>query len=174
MTVEPVSKKYQVYLRKYDIAHAMSKEMISNIAGFKVDGVWHTSIEVHDKEYFMGVGIECVEPGQCNRYGVLVDRMLLGETECDPETLKAFIEDHKDDMWAPQTYHMLDHNCNHFTDYLAKFLTSNGIPVEILELSEKAKTNPMFVQFYKQNQKQFHSSINSARGGLDNLSKKFK
>lgn len=156
-------KTYQVFMRQYDIAHRMNKEMLSKFIGFKVDGIWHTSIEVHETEYFMGNGIEVVQPGTCSRYGPMVNRILLGETECDPKILKEFIDDHKDTMWAIDTYHMLDHNCNHFSDYLANFLVQKGIPGEILELSEKAKSNPMFLQFYNQNSREIHRNINNSR-----------
>ncbi|OQS55569.1 desi1 [Ecytonucleospora hepatopenaei] len=156
-------KKYTVHLRKYDVSHKMNKEILSKMVGFKVDGIWHTSIEIHETEYFMGNGIEMAVPGTVDRYGILVERTLIGETECSPETLQEFIDDHKDTMWAPETYHLLDHNCNHFTDYLSNFLVQKGIPSDILELSEKVKANPAISQIYTQNMKGFHKFINETR-----------
>lgn len=157
-------KKYKVYMRKYDIGHRMDKQMLSQIAGFQIDGIWHTSIEIHDREYFMGSGIEECEPGTCKRYGLMVDRVFIGETDCDPTTLREFIEDHKDSMWSPETYNLLEHNCNHFSDYMSNFLVGEGIPADILELAEKAKKNPMFLQLYSANQKGFHAMINENKG----------
>ena len=152
--------KYKVYLRRYDIAHKMNKDMLSQIAGFKIDGIWHTAIEIHETEYFYGNGIEQCEPGTCARYGPLVERTLIGETECSPDLLKEFIEDQKVEFFSKESYHLLDHNCNHFADYLSNFLVQKGIPPFILKLSEDCKKNPIFCQFYTQNAKSIHSFVN--------------
>lgn len=40
-------------------------------------------------------------------------------------------------------YSLLEHNCNNFSDYLAKFLTGKGIPSYILELPQRVKQSPI-------------------------------
>lgn len=75
--------------------------------------------------------------GSVTSYGSLVRKAVLGYTECTMESLSEFIEHHNETIWAPETYHILNHNCNHFTDYLANFLLGTGIPPEYIELSER-------------------------------------
>lgn len=33
--------------------------------------------------------------------------------------------------WSMETYHVFEHNCNHFTDACADFLLGHGIPKDI-------------------------------------------
>ena len=39
--------------------------------------------------------------------------------------------------FSSEKYHLLDHNCNHFTDELAMFLTGSGIPAHIKDLPQE-------------------------------------
>ena len=41
------------------MASLMSKQLI----GKQIDGIWHTGIVIHNKEYYFGMGIGCEPPG---------------------------------------------------------------------------------------------------------------
>ena len=57
----------------------------------------------------------------------------MGETEVPEETIDSFIVENND-RFSEETYDLLKHNCNNFSDELVFFLTSNHIPAEILDL----------------------------------------
>lgn len=40
-------------------------------------------------------------------------------------------------VYRPETYHLLDHNCNTFSNEVAQFLTGKGIPSHITNLPQE-------------------------------------
>lgn len=155
--------EYEVYLRKYDLAHNLNKNYISEMFKINVlDGIWHTSIEIYDTEYFFGHGIKSCIPGKCNSYGKYVSRELIGKTRCNPDLFKELLNEWSKEEWAPHTYHLLNHNCNHFSDYLSKFLLGKGIPADILKQAEDAK-NSNISQLLEANINIFNEFINGPK-----------
>lgn len=45
--------------------------------------------------------------------------------------------------FTPQTYNVLEHNCNNFTDECAQLLIGEGIPSEIVDLPKTFMNTPM-------------------------------
>ncbi|KAG8761278.1 hypothetical protein FRC14_005565 [Serendipita sp. 396] len=97
-----------------------------------IDGIWHTSIVVHDKEIWFGNGITMATPGTCH-LGPPHQIMALGTTQIDQSTLEVFLEEIKE-YYAAEQYHLLGFNCNSFTNLCAQFLTGNSIPDTIRDL----------------------------------------
>jgi hypothetical protein len=45
--------------------------------------------------------------------------------------------------FTQETYHVLKHNCNNFTDECAKFLLGEGIPSDIIDLPKVFMNTPL-------------------------------
>ena len=60
-------------------------------------------------------------------YGEPVDTVELGTTQIPRALFHEFIISVRD-RFAPETYHILENNCNTFSDEAARFLTGKGIP----------------------------------------------
>lgn len=136
----------EVFLRIYDLSRGMATVMSESILGFKLDGIWHTSIELFGNEYFFQSGLFYQRAGSTH-YEPYVERVSLGRTDCSRDTLHEFIELSRS-TWTPAAYHLFENNCNNFSDSLAVFLLEKGIPRHILELPEKVKASPFFKNFF--------------------------
>lgn len=51
-------------------------------------------------------------------------------TEIPQEVFQEYMGD-LHGIWTPEAYSLFDNNCNHFTDEVANFLVSAGIPVSL-------------------------------------------
>ena len=125
----------------------MSKALV----GKQIDGVWHTGIVIYGKEFYYGGGISHDAPaatpfgkyrtGEVNQLinafisiiGQPTKVMDLGETEVPEELFMELLEDIAPRFNA-STYDVLKHNCNNFTDEVAKLVLGEGIPSDIVDL----------------------------------------
>ncbi len=48
----------RVHLLVYDLTKGMAAMMSQGILGQKIDGVWHSGVQVFDREYYFGGGIQ--------------------------------------------------------------------------------------------------------------------
>ena len=115
----PIASEVSLYV--YDLSRGFAKRMSQTLLGKQIDGVWHTSIVVFGKEFFYGGGIQSGEPGQ-TPYGTPVERVSLGETTKNLDHLLKFFEV-RSQKFSPSGYHLLDNNCNHFSNECSVFLT---------------------------------------------------
>lgn len=54
----------------------------------------------------------------------------LGETSVDSDTLWELVDSMRE-RYTAEAYHLLQFNCNNFSDELAEILTGRGIPAHI-------------------------------------------
>ena len=139
----------EVFLRIYDISNGAAKMFSRQLLGFEVDGVWHTAIEMFGNEYFFQNGVLC-QPAGKTAFGACVERISLGHSAIDIESLHVFIEDSRQ-LWTPESYDLFDNNCNNYTNFLANFLLSKNIPSHILELPGRVKDSPFYHMFFNKN-----------------------
>lgn len=130
-----------VKLRIYDLSHGMMKQM-SSMWGHSIEGIWHTAVEVFQKEYYFGRGIICVVPGN-TPYGVPVETVVLGTTMLDEDVFNEYIESVRS-RYNAETYNLMLNNCNHFSNEMTMFLCSKEIPQHILNLPEIVMSSPMY------------------------------
>jgi len=136
-------EKVLVYL--YDLSHGMAKNLSMGFLGKQIDGIWHTGIVVYGYEYYYGGGIQAGIPGQTIA-GTPTQVIDMGETSVSQAAFHEFLRgiSHR---FTPETYSLLKHNCNNFTDECSKFLTSTPIPPHITGLPEEALNTPMGMMF---------------------------
>ena len=137
-------KKEIVKLRVYDLSNGLAKQIAPSL-GFNIEGVWHTSVEIFEKEYYFQDGIISVHPGSTH-YGIPLKILKIGETRLTFDIFDDYIESigHK---YNGSTYNLMLNNCNHFSNDATLFLCSKAIPEYILNLPEIVMSSPAYHAF---------------------------
>ena len=130
-----------VQLYVYDLTRGMAAQFSPMLLGTHVEGVWHTGLVVGKTEFYFSAGIKRA-PAGTTPFGVPTKVLPLGHTELPMEILEDYLEDIQP-RFTPATYHLLHHNCNHFTHELASFLLGTGIPVDIVRQHERILNSPL-------------------------------
>jgi hypothetical protein len=105
-------------------------------------------IVVFGYEYFFGGGIQKLRPEMVpTHFGAHPIRsIVLGNTSKSQRTFEEFLEGIRPRFTA-ETYNLLHHNCNNFSDECAKFLLGRGIPQEILDVPRTVLSTPLGQMF---------------------------
>lgn len=134
-----------VVLYVYDLSRGMAAALSPSLLGQRIDGIWHTGLVVFGHEYYYGGGVQYALPAQ-TMAGVPQYRLLLGRTARTQAQFHAFLRsiEHR---FRPESYSLLKHNCNNFSDEAASFLLprddGRGIPKWITGLPEEALSTPL-------------------------------
>eukprot|EP01064_Diplonema_japonicum_P013163 TRINITY_DN2058_c0_g1_i2.p1 TRINITY_DN2058_c0_g1~~TRINITY_DN2058_c0_g1_i2.p1 ORF type:complete len:829 (+),score=178.89 TRINITY_DN2058_c0_g1_i2:95-2581(+) len=128
-----------VTLHIYDLTRGMMKRHRDKIFGEDVNGMWHTGVCVYGREYFFEGGITSVPSGR-SRFGKPKGpynrREVIGYTDLLKPEFEKWVRAREKERYGKLGYHLVDKNCNHFTDEAVKFLTGKSIPEEILKLPQ--------------------------------------
>ncbi|MCQ2819217.1 MAG: hypothetical protein MJ252_18295 [archaeon] len=130
-----------VIVYQYDLSMGMASGLARSFLGINVEGIWHTSVVFKGQEYFYGGGIGIGNPKQ-TPYGIPVKELNYGITNKTKEEFKSYI-DSIFNNYTIQTYNVLNHNCNHFTDDALFFLTGKHLPDSILKQHETLLNTPL-------------------------------
>ncbi|RPD62239.1 DUF862-domain-containing protein [Lentinus tigrinus ALCF2SS1-7] len=130
--------KVQLYV--YDLSNGLAKQLSRQLTGRQIDGIWHTSVVVFGKEVFYGQGISIVKPGQ-SHHGQPLQILDMGETSLDEQTFDEYLDEIRDHYTADK-YHLLEFNCNSFTNDCIGFLTGGSIPSWISDLPSDFLSTP--------------------------------
>lgn len=104
----------KVVLALYDITNGLAKSMSMMIIGHQVDAVYHSSLIVYGRQYYFGGGI-CWDPPEQTPYGKPIQKIEMGETEIPKQIFEDYLKD-LGPKYSAEKYHLIDHNCNNFTD----------------------------------------------------------
>ncbi|KAL1722832.1 PPPDE putative peptidase domain-containing protein [Schizophyllum commune] len=129
-----------VKLYVYDLSNGLAKQLSLQLTGKQIDGIWHTSVVVFGKEIFYGQGISITQPGR-SHHGQPLEVIDMGETAIDEETFNEYLEEMRQHYTADK-YHLLDFNCNSFTNDVIGFLTGGSIPERIRDLPSDFLSTP--------------------------------
>eukprot|EP00026_Physarum_polycephalum_P020049 Phypoly_transcript_22392.p1 GENE.Phypoly_transcript_22392~~Phypoly_transcript_22392.p1 ORF type:complete len:198 (-),score=26.28 Phypoly_transcript_22392:20-586(-) len=148
--------EYIVKLNVYDVTQGMVKQMSKAFVGQQIDGIWHSSLVVYGKEYnFLGQISNTPLEG---RYGPPIEVITLGTTTKTQRMFEEFLDTlHGRYM---ETYHLLDSNCNHFSNDCSQFLVDKGIPPHINGIPEGVLDTPFGQTILKPMIEQFFSAQN--------------
>eukprot|EP00730_Choanoeca_flexa_P001645 TRINITY_DN10723_c0_g2_i3.p1 TRINITY_DN10723_c0_g2~~TRINITY_DN10723_c0_g2_i3.p1 ORF type:complete len:158 (+),score=21.86 TRINITY_DN10723_c0_g2_i3:109-582(+) len=143
----------RVKLCLYDISGGMARAMSMSLIGKQIDAIWHTSVIAYGQEYFFGGGIQKTLP-YATPAGRPMEEMDYGTTEVPQWLFEEHLEGLKSEFHAG-TYHLLNKNCNHFTEEALSFLTGkelpdkvSGLPREFLSTPLGQMLTPMIDQFF--------------------------
>ncbi|KAK4537936.1 hypothetical protein CDCA_CDCA15G3961 [Cyanidium caldarium] len=133
--------RHRVILHVYDLSGGLAAQFSTMLLGKRIEAVYHTGVVVYGREYYFGGGIQSAPPGG-TVYGRPVRAVDMGETGVSVETFRDFLQGIRG-RYQLRTYHLLDRNCNHFSDEVCQFLVGRHIPQEIRDLPEEAMNSPL-------------------------------
>ena len=114
-----------IYLNIYDLHGSNS------LFGHLGLGLYHTGVEIADKEYsFSNQGIARTNP-QLPEFGVFKEKIKIGTFNLDMEFLASTLASLAATDFSPNTYNIITKNCNHFSNALCISLCGVGIPTWI-------------------------------------------
>jgi len=129
-------RKTVVQLYKYDLSNGKAWWLSPLLLGQHFEGIWHTGIVVHGKEYWFGGNIFETPPAT-SPFGQPAQIVELPEfTMRTREDLWNFISRELASEFTKANYDVLTHNCNHFSDAVSVFLLSEHIPDDVLKQPE--------------------------------------
>lgn len=73
---------------------------------------------------------------QLTPYGTPINIIEYGETEIPKEAFEDFLKE-IDTKYSFEKYHILENNCNHFTNEICEFLTGRSLPDNVLKQHEQ-------------------------------------
>ena len=82
-------------------------------------------------EIFYGQGIAVVSPPGTTHHGRPRKVLPMGTTNVDKKTLMEYVQGLRE-VYTAEKYHLLEYNCNTFTNEVVGFLTGGRIPEDIL------------------------------------------
>ncbi|KAK9530695.1 hypothetical protein VZT92_012183 [Zoarces viviparus] len=133
---------YPVKLYIYDMSRGMARQLSPLMLGRQLDGIWHTAIVVHGKEFFfVGEGINNCPPGgtPLGNPDSIVD---LGSTEVPADIFMEYLFSLAESSYSGDKYNLFEHNCNTFSNEVAQFLTGQKIPSYITDLPSEVLSTP--------------------------------
>lgn len=101
----------------------------------------HTGIVVYGNEYFFGGGIQHLPVGR-TPYGTPIQTIELGLSHVPKDVFEMYLEEISP-RYTAESYNLLTHNCNNFSNEVAQFLVGKGIPDYILQLPNDVLNSPM-------------------------------
>lgn len=125
----------KVQLFVYDLSNGLASQFGSALTGRHIEGIWHTAIVVHGQEIYFGQGIAFSAPGRTH-HGQPKKIIDLGTTTITKADVLAHVQSMRS-QWTANSYHLLENNCNHFSNTLVKYLNGGTIPREILYQSQE-------------------------------------
>eukprot|EP00030_Apusomonadida_sp_AF-17_P001264 a181480_39.p1 GENE.a181480_39~~a181480_39.p1 ORF type:complete len:468 (-),score=149.01 a181480_39:28-1374(-) len=131
---------FAVTLHVYDLSNGMARMLSPMFLGKQVEGIWHTGIVVYDEEHYFGGGLQIGRPGK-TPYGAPVRVEQLGRTSVPRAEFMRWRATVLP-KYSGATYHLLDNNCNHFTNDAANFLLGVGIPAYVTDLPAEFLATP--------------------------------
>lgn len=131
---------FPVELYVYDLSKGMAKMMSLPLTGKQFDGIWHTSIVVHETEHYFSQGLNSIAP-LSSEHGILVKKMSMGNTSMSAIEVAALIHG-MESKYTVESYHIITNNCNHFTDEMLKILCDAQCPAEIMSLAGEVMATP--------------------------------
>lgn len=101
----------------------------------------HTGIVVYGNEYYFGGGIQHIPAGTAP-YGRPIKVIDLGVTHVPKDLFEMYLQEISP-RYTAETYSLLTHNCNNFSNEVAQFLVGTNIPDYILQLPNEVMGSPM-------------------------------
>ncbi|KAM2172320.1 hypothetical protein ACFX1R_037290 [Malus domestica] len=132
---------HKVILNVYDLSQGLARQMSMAVLGKAIEGIWHTGLVVYGNEYYFGGGIKHAPAGS-TAYGTPIKVVDLGVTHVPKDVFEIYLQGISP-RYTVETYRLLTHNCNNFSNEVAQFLVGATIPDYILQLPNEVMGSPM-------------------------------
>lgn len=139
----------EVKLAVYDLSHGLARSLSAQFLGpaHAIDIVPHTALLAFGREYYFGGGIQNCTHGEFTAYSGLmpIEIQSLGHTTLTQQHFEAWCTTVGASEFAPESYDLLQHNCNTFSNVAATqgLGLSRGVPQWILDVPGRFLTSPM-------------------------------
>lgn len=130
----------RVRLRIYDATRVLSVGKANNVLKSLGTGIFHSAVEVYGMEWGYG---GCLAPGQTGVYRSEPGRdaqhtyrevLELGRTPLSEGEVQQVLE-RLQEQWLGTDYHILRHNCSHFSESLCEALHVDPVPLWVKSLA---------------------------------------
>ncbi|PSR89694.1 Desumoylating isopeptidase, partial [Actinidia chinensis var. chinensis] len=132
---------HKVSLNVYDLSQGLARQLSTTFLGKAIEGIWHTGVVVYGNEYYFGGGIQHCTAGT-TPYGNPIKVVDLGVTHVPKDVFEMYLQEISP-RYTAETYSLLTHNCNNFSNEVAQFLVGSTIPDYILNLPNEVMGSPM-------------------------------
>ncbi|XP_020276939.1 desumoylating isopeptidase 1 [Asparagus officinalis] len=132
---------HRVTLNMYDLSQGLARQFSTSLLGKAIEAIWHTGVVVYGNEYYFGGGIQHNPAGR-TPYGTPMRVIDLGVTHVPKEVFEEYLQEISS-RYTAETYKLLSHNCNNFSNEVAHFLVGTSIPEYILQLPNEVLNSPM-------------------------------
>jgi len=132
---------YKVTLNVYDLSQGLARQLSTSFLGKAIEGIWHTGVVVYGNEYYFGGGIQH-SPAGLTPYGTPIRVVELGVTHVPKDVFEMYLQEISS-RYTAESYSLLTHNCNNFSNEVAQFLVGATIPDYILHLPNEVMSSPM-------------------------------
>ncbi|KMT05606.1 hypothetical protein BVRB_7g167470 [Beta vulgaris subsp. vulgaris] len=132
---------HRVTLNIYDLSQGLARQLSTTFLGKAIEAIWHTGVVVYGNEYYFGGGIQ-QSPAGSTPYGTPMRIVELGITHVPQDVFESYLEEISP-RYTAETYSLLNHNCNNFSNEIAQFLVGTSIPDYIIELPNEVISSPM-------------------------------
>lgn len=132
---------HKVSLHVYDLSQGLARQMSAAFLGKTIEGIWHTGVVVYGNEYYFGGGIQHAPVGS-TPYGTPLKVLDLGVTHLPEDVFESYLQEISP-RYTAETYSLLTHNCNNFSNEVSQFLVGATIPEYILNLPNEVMSSPM-------------------------------
>ncbi|XP_046959659.1 uncharacterized protein LOC124529791 [Vanessa cardui] len=127
----------------YDLTNGLASVLSPAILGRQIEGVWHTSVVVFEREYFYGgAGVTSCAPGS-TQLGAPHQVMRLGTTFVPFPVFNEYIQGLATTTYTAGAYRLLEHNCNHFSDEVSQFACGARVPEHIVAQPQRDLPAPL-------------------------------
>ncbi|XP_024030069.1 desumoylating isopeptidase 1 isoform X1 [Morus notabilis] len=138
---ECLQEGHKVTLNVYDLSQGLARQLSTTFLGKVIEGIWHTGVVVYGNEYYFGGGIQHSLAGS-TPYGTPIRVVDLGVTHVPKDVFEMYLQEISP-RYTAETYSLLTHNCNNFSNEVAQFLVGATIPEYILQLPNEIMSSPM-------------------------------
>ncbi|XP_022758637.1 desumoylating isopeptidase 1-like isoform X2 [Durio zibethinus] len=132
---------HKVTLNVYDLSQGLARQLSMTFLGKVIEGIWHTGVVVYGNEYYFGGGILHAPVGT-TPYGTPIRVIDLGVTHVPKDVFEMYLQEISP-RYTAETYSLLTHNCNNFSNEVTQFLVGSNIPDYILQLPNEVMSSPM-------------------------------
>jgi len=151
-------RKVPVELLLYDISNGLSSKLSPILLGRHLEAIYHSSVLVYGEEYWFGGKIfknlppnrrcfgepltESRVPLQASEYFPELRVVRLGHTLATCEEFHRHLNGETSLEFTSESYDVMTHNCNTFSNEAITFLTGHGIPDAVRRLPELVVNTP--------------------------------
>jgi desumoylating isopeptidase 1 len=134
-------ERVTVTLHMYDLSQGMAAQLSQSMLGEHFEGIWHTGICAWGEEFFYQSGVSRAAAGR-TMFGSPTRVVTLGETSVPKSLFLDFLHGISE-RYTPEEYHLLDNNCNAFTQECAQFMCGCDIPSDVTSMGDRFRGTPL-------------------------------